>query len=481
MYVDGAAADAASGATFTSTDPFDLSEWARVPEAGPVDVDRAVDAARRAFRTSWWRARPRERARVLRAFAALLDGHVDHLAAVESRDNGKTITEVRAGFTGVGDHFRHAASIAEAVPGTAPTGGRPDVLALTRRVPYGVIGIQIPWNTPGVILAQSAAPALAAGNCIVVKPSEMAPCSTLEISRLAGEAGFPPGVVNVVTGFGAVVGAALCAHPGVDKLVFTGSTAAGAVVAGHAASRTAPVVMELGGKAAHLVFADADLDAAALGVVSGFTTAAGQSCMCGSRVLVERSVHDEVIDRVVDRLRALRIGDPRDPATEMGPLCGPGQAERVARYIAAGRAEGAVLRHGGGRPAGFEDHPHFVEPTVFTGATSAMTICQEEIFGPVAAVMGFDDEPEAVRIANDTRYGLSAAVWTDDLHRAHRVAEALDVGVVFVNTARNGDPAYANGGRGHSGYGRVSGLDGFHEMTQSKSIQLRLRPSPAGR
>ncbi|MET7400380.1 aldehyde dehydrogenase [Dactylosporangium sp. NPDC005572] len=473
MFIDGQWRPAASGRFFDSIDPWTQQPWAQVAEGDSEDVATAVNAARWALEETPWTRRPHERAKLLRRLADLIDDNAERLAAVESRDNGKTIREERAMYGAVGGYFRHAASLAETIADESPRGLNPDVVALTRRVPFGVIGIQTPWNTPGVIMAQSAGPALAAGNTIVVKPSEQAPCSTLEIAKLAHQAGFPPGVFNVVTGFGPTVGAALCTNAGVDKLVFTGSPEGGRIVAAHAAQRLVPVTMELGGKAANVVFADADIAKAAQAVAQGFTAAGGQSCQCGSRALIEASVYEEVLHRVVEYVTKLTFGDPSDPATDVGPMCNGAQLQRVEKYVAIGREQGGRVLCGGGPPAGV-DHPLFYAPTIFTGVTSDMTICQEEIFGPVLAAMPFETEADAIRIANDTRFGLSAAVWSRDLNRAHRVARSLRAGVVWVNNYRRGDPAFPMGGMGESGYGRVSGTEGYREMTQAQSIQMLL-------
>lgn len=472
MYVDGKWVDAQSGKTFTSNNPWTLQDWAEVPEADSADVDLAVTAATRAFEETWWRHDARRRFAVLRRFADIVEASIDRLAEVESRDNGKILAEERAACASIPGYYRYAPALVESYPDTAPRGGDPNVSSITRRVPYGVIGIQTPWNTPCQLLSQSAAPALAAGNTIVIKPSEVAPCSTLELARLFDEAGFPPGVVNVVTGFGPVVGPALCANPLVGKLSFTGSTQGGTLVAGHAAARLVPVVMELGGKSANIVFADCDVQRAAKAIVHGFTVASGQTCMCGSRVLIERSAHDAVLSRVLELLAEIRIGDPTDPATQMGPITTDAQLEKIQHYVDVGTKEGGRILCGGGPPEG-ADHPRLFAPTIFTDVTNDMTICQEEIFGPICAVIPFDTEEEAVRIANDTRYGLSGAVWTTDLARAYRVTEALRAGVIWVNDQRAGDPAFATGGMGISGYGRLSGVDGYYEMTQAKNVQMR--------
>jgi acyl-CoA reductase-like NAD-dependent aldehyde dehydrogenase len=472
MYIDGEWVPAVAGRTFASVNPWTGQSIASVPEGDPEDVDLAVAAALRAFRQSDWRRSPHARARTLRRFADLLDANAERLARLESEDNGKIIREERGMYANVGGYFRYVAGLVETVTDTIPAGLDPNVLALTRRAPFGVIGIQTPWNTPGVILAQSASSALAAGNTVVVKPSEVAPLSTLAIAELAHEAGFPPGVFNVVTGFGPVVGARLCAHPDVAKLVFTGSPEGGRIVARQAADRLVPVVMELGGKSANVVFADADIERAAAAVAAGFTAAAGQSCMCGGRAIVEDSVFDDVLERVLGHVRKLRIGDPALDTTDMGPAATAAQIDRIMRYIGTAQSEGAKLVHGGSRLAG--QHPLLMQPTVFTDVTPEMTIFREEVFGPVLAMTRFSSEAEAVALANDTDFGLSLALWTENLDRAHRVADAFDAGVVWVNQYRRGDPAYANGGIARSGYGRVSGHEGYLEMTYPKSIQILL-------
>lgn len=473
MYIDGEWVDSLSGKTFTTDNPWTLRPWALLPEGDAADVGRAVEAAARAYAEPSWRRDERARVQLLRRLADLLDDNAETLAASESTDNGKTIREERGMYATVGGYFRYAASILETRREALPHGANPDVLATTARVPYGVIGVQTPWNTPGVILAQSAASALAAGNTLVIKPSEQAPVSTLEIAKLVHQAGFPPGSFNVVTGFGPVVGAALCSHPGMAKLIFTGSPEGGIRVAEQAARHLVPVTMELGGKSANIVFRDADLDRAALGIAQGFTAAAGQSCMCGSRALIQREIYDEVLTRVLDHVAKIKFGDPADPATDIGPVCTQAQIDRIERYVAIGREEGGRVLCGGGRPEGI-DHPLFYAPTIFADVTPDMTICQEEVFGPVTAVLPFDTEEDAVRIANGTAFGLSAGLWTRDLELAHRVSAAIDAGIVWVNHYRRGDPAFAIGGMGMSGYGRVSGTEGFDEMTQPKSIQILL-------
>jgi acyl-CoA reductase-like NAD-dependent aldehyde dehydrogenase len=472
-FVGGAWTPPTSGRYLETANPYTKAVNARFAEGDASDVDRAVSAARAAFDTTDWACRSRERSRLLRRLADLIDGNAERLAQVESADNGKTLREERGIYGAAGGYFRYAASLAETIAGDVPTGNDPSVLSLTRREPYGVIGVQTPWNTPGILMAQPVAPALAAGNTIIVKPSELAPSSVLELAALIDEASFPPGVFNVVTGLGEVVGAALCSHPGVDKLTFTGSPAAGRLVAAQAATRLAPVTMELGGKSANLVFADADLDAAVAAVTAGFTAASGQSCVAGSRALVHESVFDTVLDQVVAAAKELRLGDPALPYTDMGPVCIQAQLDRITAMVAAGVAEGGRVVTGGRQPEELAG-TLFYPPTVFVDVTSDMTIAREEVFGPVLCIIPFRDEAQAIRLANDTAYGLAAGVWTRDLDRAHRVSAALQAGTVWVNHYRRGDPAYPFGGYGQSGYGRFSGVDGYREMTRVKSVQILL-------
>jgi (Z)-2-((N-methylformamido)methylene)-5-hydroxybutyrolactone dehydrogenase len=330
----------------------------------------------------------------------------------------------------------------------------------------------VPWNSPLLLLCWKLAPALAAGCTMVAKPSDYSPASAVELAALMDEAGFPPGVFNVVTGFGPAVGKALAAHPDVDKVAFTGSTAVGAEVAKAAAANITGVLLELGGKSAHLVFDDADLDAACNGVLAGVFAATGQTCMAGSRLLVARGVHDALVGRIADRARSIRLGDPKAPETEMGPVATEPQYRKVLSFLDGAAAEGATVA-AGGRPderlGGY-----FVQPTVLTGVKPTMTVACEEVFGPVLAVLPFDTEDEAVALANDSRYGLAGAVWTKDIHRAHRVAHALRTGTVWINAYRVVGPDVPFGGFGQSGLGRENGIDAVHEYTQTKAVWVEL-------
>jgi aldehyde dehydrogenase (NAD+) len=345
----------------------------------------------------------------------------------------------------------------------------------TARLPYGVIAVQVPWNNPLGVLVQECALALGAGNALVVKPSEFNPCSVLEFGAVVRDSDIPPGIFNVVSGLGPVVGAAMCEHPLVRKIIFTGGGEAARVVARQAAERFVPLVLELGGKSPAIVFEDADLDLAARGILGGFTGSTGQSCTAASRTLVQRSVYDAFAERLVAAASAVKLGDPADMTTEMGPLTSAEHAERVKARVDAGIAEGATVLCGGTSPSGdspVAGHPLFFLPTVFGDVTPSMRIAQDEVFGPVTCLIPFEDEKEAIAIANDTTYGLTASVWSNDVNRIHRMATELYAGTVWINGHRTGDPSYAFGGLKESGYGRENGIAGFHEMTYVKSIRF---------
>ena len=475
MYIDGALVDAKSGQTLETVNPFTGEAWATFPEGAQEDLDLAVAAAKRASEDRSWSHNPARRATLINKLADALEEKADFLASIESRDNGKTIREETGMNRAVPRWYRLAAATADTELGEIPSGADPNVVALTTREPWGVVGIQTPWNTPGVLLAQMASMALAAGNTVVIKPSEVAPASILELAKIVHEVGFPAGVFNVVTGLGPVVGAAMASHPDVDKLTMTGSPAAGRIVAGEGAKRLVPAVMELGGKSANLVFADADLEAAANGIYHGFMGAGGQSCVAGTRAIVHRSVYDQLVERIVELVGTTVIGDPSDPATDMGPLPMQLQVDRIQEYVEAGVAEGARLA-GGGRTAE-HDGTLFFPPVVFADVDPSMSIAREEIFGPVLSVIPFDTEDEAVRINNDSVFGLAAGVWTQNLDQAHRVSRRIKAGTVWVNHYRRGDAAFPFGGFGESGYGRVNGREGYREMSRTKSVQILLTPA----
>jgi acyl-CoA reductase-like NAD-dependent aldehyde dehydrogenase len=470
MLIDGEWVAAESGETFACVDPYSEEPWGRVPLAGPADVDRAVRAARRAFDSDGWpQTAPAARAALLRRLAQLIEANADALTHRQIRENGKLYSEMRPGAGVVASDCYFFAGLAETLHGMSVPVSAPNFVGYTLREPIGVVAAITPWNTPLGLLGWKLFPALAAGNTVVVKPSEVTPTSTLMLAELVVEAGFPAGVVNIVTGFGDPTGIALVGHPGVDKIAFTGSTATGKAIAHVAAERNVRVSLELGGKSPQIVFADADLSNAVNGVMAGVFAATGQTCMAGSRVLVEDSFYDEFAELLTTRARLIKPGDPLDPATQIGPLASLAQLEKVVGYIELGKSDGLELLAGGGRP----DRPgYFVEPTVFGDVDNSCRLAQEEVFGPVVCLIRFEGEEEAVRIANDTAYGLAAGVWTENLGRAHRMIGRLRAGSVWVNNYRVLGHVLPFGGYKQSGVGREMGVDALHAYTEVKSVWI---------
>jgi acyl-CoA reductase-like NAD-dependent aldehyde dehydrogenase len=472
MFIGGEWVDAASGATFESVNPFTGKPWALIPRAGPADVDRAVRAAHKAFTEGdWTKLSATQRGALLRKLGDLIAPKAKLLAEIEVRDNGKLISEMSAQTAYMAQWYYYFGGLADKVEGAVLPSDKADIFNYTRHEPLGVVAALVPWNSPLLLTAWKVAPALAAGNTVVLKPSEFTSASLLEFMKLVQEAGFPPGVVNVVTGFGPETGAPLVEHPLVAKITFTGSDSTGQKIYESAARGLKRVSLELGGKSPNIVFEDADLDNAVKGAISGIFAATGQTCIAGSRLLVQRSIHDRFVEKLVAFAKTAKMGDPMSTDTQVGPITTPPQYKKVLDYIDIARGEGAKVALGGAKSADFGEG-YFVQPTIFTGVKNSMRIAQEEVFGPVLSVIPFENDEEAIAIGNGVVYGLAAGVWTQNIKRALTMANRLQAGTVWVNTYRAVSFMSPFGGYKRSGIGRESGQDMIKEYLQTKSVWI---------
>jgi aldehyde dehydrogenase (NAD+) len=476
LFIGGKWVDSASGKTYPTINPATAEPLTRIADGDARDADAAVQAARRAFESpAWAEMSASDRGKILWKIGDLIDKYNEELGTLETLDNGKPIFEsCQVDMPMVAEVFRYFAGWATKIHGeTVPVRG--PFLQYTLREPIGVVAAIVPWNFPLLLASWKVAPALAAGNTVVLKPAPWTPLTALRLAEIAQEAGLPDGVLNVVTGSSDELGRALVRHPGVDKIAFTGSTMTGKEIARVSADSLKHVTLELGGKSPNIVFADSDLDAAVRGATIGIFYGKGEVCAAGSRLFVERKVHDDFMQKLIDRTKKVQAGDPLDPQTKFGALVSESQMNKVLGYIESGKTEGAKLVAGGARAQFGNGNGYFVQPTVFDGVKNEMTIAREEIFGPVLATIEFGDADEAIREANKNPYGLAAAVWTRDIAKAHRVARRLEAGTVWINTYNNYDPAAAFGGYKMSGYGRELSMHALESYTQVKSVWVNLK------
>jgi aldehyde dehydrogenase (NAD+) len=480
MYVNNAWKAPASGEWFESMDPYTGKTWAMIPRGNAQDADEAVRAAHKAFTTGDWpKLNATQRGALLRKLGDLIARNAKHLAETEVYDNGKLISEMQGQLNYVSQWYYYFGGLADKIEGSVIPIDKANMMTYTKHEPLGVVSCIIPWNSPLMLVAWKLAPALAAGNTVVLKPSEYTSASLLELAPLFEEAGFPPGVINVVTGYGAEVGMPLVEHPLVAKVAFTGSDATGQKIYQAAAAGIKRVSLELGGKSPNIVFDDAHLDNAVNGAVAGIFAAAGQACIAGSRLLVQRSIHDQFVEKLVAMGKSVKMGNPQLHDTQLGPVANKPQYDKVLSYFDVGRADGATLALGGSRA----DRPGtesglFVEPTIFTGVNNQMRIAREEVFGPIASVISFDTEEEALSIANDTNYGLAAGVWTQSMKRTKYMSDNLKAGMVWVNTYRAVSFMSPFGGFKRSGVGRENGQEAIREYMQTKAVWISTGDEP---
>ena len=478
MFIDGAWVDAEDGRTFESFNPATEEAWAEIPEATAGDVDRAVRAAHRAFTEGpWATATPTERGRYLRKLADLLADESESLGRTETIDTGKMLKETRWQAKYIAEFFHYYAGCADKIHGDTMPIDKPDLIVFTQREPLGVVAAVVPWNSQLFLVAVKVGPALAAGNTVVLKASEHASAAMLEFGKLVEAAGFPPGVVNIVTGHGEPCGKVLTSHPLVQRISFTGGPGTARQILHNSAENFAQVSLELGGKSPVMVFEDADIESAVNGSIAGIFGASGQSCVAGSRLYLHNKIADEFLDTMVGQAKQIRIGDPLEEETQMGPLATTAQLDRIEKEVALAQEQGGKLLHGGQRPAQ-PNRGWYYEPTIIECPDQKMQIVDTELFGPVLSVLRFETEEEVVRLANDTNYGLAAGIFTRDGARSLRVAKATRAGIVWVNTYRVVSPIAEFGGFKNSGYGRESGFQAIYDYTRPKTVWVNTSSAP---
>lgn len=468
----GGAYRSSDGAEIDCFDPTTGQVWCRISDCTDAEVSAAVDAARGAMRDpAWCDITQSQRGLLMLRLAEIVEKNIDRIAEIEVKDNGKLLREMRALAQALPVGLRYFAGMADKIEGTTIPVNKPDMLNFTVREPLGVIGVIIPWNSPLYMMIRAIAPALACGNAVVVKPSEHASAGAVAFAEMVAEAGFPDGVINVVTGYGHSTGNALITNPGIAKIDFTGGPATGRVIARNAADQLTPATLELGGKSPHVVCNDADLDAAANGVVAGIFAAAGQTCVAGSRCFIQEDVHDEVVAKIIEKARAIKIGDPRSDDVQLGPLALWSQVEKVAKFVESAKSQGATLAFGGDRPEGLGDG-WYVEPTIFTDVTNDMRIAREEVFGPVLSILKYHNEDDLLEQANDSDFALASGIWTQNINRALRFMRRIEAGMVWINTYRSPSVMSPVGGFKDSGYGKHNGFAAIDEYSRIKTVVI---------
>lgn len=474
MFIDGEWVGAVRDKTFASYDPSTGKVWASFPEADKVDVDKAVTAADTAFRSKKWQAlTATKRGELLRNLSKLCEENIEQLADLETLDNGKLIRETRGQASFLPEFLNYFAGLADKVEGAVLPVNKADMFCYSVRQAVGVVAAIVPWNSPLYLTVLKLAPAIAAGNTLVIKPSEHASATLLELANLAQKAGFPAGVINVITGYGHTTGDALTKHPKISRIAFTGGIGGARQIIRNSAENLSKVTVELGGKSPNIVFEDADIESAVNGVVAGIFAASGQSCVAGSRVLVHKDIKPEFLERLTDRARSIVIGSPRSKDSEMGPIATAQQLQTIEDFVERAKGEGARLHYGGERHSSKSDG-WFYCPTIFDCDHEDYEIVREEIFGPVASILTFENEEEALQKANNSKYGLGAGVWTKSLARAHRMVSQIHSGIVWVNTYRAVSPMAPIGGFHDSGYGREGGIDAINEYTDVKTVWINM-------